>query len=92
MAETNAPKKSFLEKFKIKVGLIALIIDILTLILGLFLDEMKVEYVYTIIGSVTGLAAVVIQGHSKVDAEAVKLIAEEIRKETEELKLRKKKR
>ncbi len=85
-------EKSFLSKFKIKVTMIALGLDVLTAVLGAFLPETKVEYIYGIMGAITGLAAMIISGHSKVDAEAVKLIAAEVNKETAEISAKIKKR
>lgn len=85
-------EKSFLSKFKIKVSMIALGLDVLTMVLGIFIPEAKVEYVYGIMGSITGLAAMVIAGHSKVDAEAVKLITAEVNKEAAEISVKIKKR
>ncbi len=78
-------EKSFLQKFKIKVSMIALGLDVLTVALASFLPEAKVEYVYGIMGSITALAAMIISAHSKVDAEAVKLVGVEIAKETAEI-------
>ena len=85
-------EKSFLQKFKIKVGMIALGLDVLTVALGSFLPEAKVEYIYGVIGSITVLAGMVISAHSKVDAEAVKLITAEVNKETAEISAKIKKR
>lgn len=85
-------EKNFLSKFKIKISMVALGLDVLTMVLGSFLPEAKVEYVYGIIGSITALAMVVIAGHSKVDAEAVKLVAAEVNKEAAEISAKIKKR
>ncbi len=85
-------EKSFLSKFKIKIGMIALGLDVLTAVLGSFIDAAQIEHVYAIMASITTVAITIISAHSKVDAEAVKLIAAEVNKEAAEISAKIKKR
>jgi len=71
-ADVEVKEKSFFSKFKVKAGIVTTILNVLAAVLGIWLAPEQIEVVITMMVGITGIIALIVNGHVKTDIEAVK--------------------